>query len=166
MNINTLHQAIMYVHQLPYGRTSDRTNYISVLKGGLGACSSKHALIAALASELGIPIQLKLGIFMMNAVVLPAVAGVLNQHCLNELPEAHCYLQYDQNCFDITFPSNCSGELSYEIIEEMVIQPNDIGEFKIRWHQQFIKRWLIKQKNGYNLEDIWSIREACIFALA
>ncbi len=48
LGITDFYQAIDYVHQLPYGRNSDRTNYLQVLSEKHGACSTKHALIAEL----------------------------------------------------------------------------------------------------------------------
>jgi hypothetical protein len=38
-----------YLQHLPYGRTADRADFVAVLREGRGTCSTKHALLAALA---------------------------------------------------------------------------------------------------------------------
>ncbi len=64
--IEYFHQAIDYVHQLPYKRASSPV-YTTVLAEHCGTCSTKHALIAELSREFNVPLQLRLGIFMMDS---------------------------------------------------------------------------------------------------
>ncbi len=66
LGITDFYQAIDYVHQLPYGRNSDRINYLQVLSEKHGACSTKHALIAELARSLNIDLRLKLGLILLD----------------------------------------------------------------------------------------------------
>lgn len=77
--VTNLYQAIEYIHQLPYCRVSDSTNYHLVLKEQRGTCTPKHALIAELASSLHIPLHLKAGIIIMNAKNAHQIAPVLNK---------------------------------------------------------------------------------------
>jgi hypothetical protein len=49
------------IHALPYGRTVDRADFRAVLREGKGTCSTKHALLAALAYEQSLPVVLTLG---------------------------------------------------------------------------------------------------------
>ena len=95
-NIKTLWHAIQYVQKLPYRRTTDRANYFQVLIEKRGACSTKHALIAALAKELSIPLKLNLGIFLLTPQNTPKIALVLESYCFKAIPEAHCYLKYNK----------------------------------------------------------------------
>jgi hypothetical protein len=44
-----------YLQGLPYGRTVDRADFRAVLREGKGTCSTKHALLAALAQEQDLP---------------------------------------------------------------------------------------------------------------
>ncbi len=63
--------AARFVSELPYGRNSARTATCEVLTEGHGTCSTKHALLAALAAEQQIPVALMLGTYEMNAVNTP-----------------------------------------------------------------------------------------------
>ena len=63
---NTIRDAALLVWTLPYGRNTDRADYRRVLCKGRGTCSTKHALIAALAVEQAIAIALQLGIYEID----------------------------------------------------------------------------------------------------
>ena len=52
--------AVTYIRRLPYGRNTDRSDILRVLREGKGTCSTKHALLACLAQEQGIPLELTL----------------------------------------------------------------------------------------------------------
>src|SRR5262245_39413610 len=96
------HDAARYVRSLSYGRNSDRANSLLVLPEQRGACSTKHALLAALAAEQGMPVSLTLGIFRMSERNTPGVGPVLERHALTEIPEAHCYLRCNGTRVDLT----------------------------------------------------------------
>jgi hypothetical protein len=55
-----------YLQALPYGRTADRADFRAVLREGKGTCSTKHALLAALAEEQNVPVVLTVGIYAMH----------------------------------------------------------------------------------------------------
>ena len=59
--IEDFHGAARHLLGLPYGRTWDRSKPALVLTEGRGTCSSKHALLAELAHELGLDVRLTLG---------------------------------------------------------------------------------------------------------
>jgi len=113
-NILTLWDAIEYVYKLPYGRTTNRENYLQILDEKRGACSAKHALIATLAEELFIPLKLTLAIFLLTSKNMPKIAPILGHYHLDAIPEAHCYLKYNNNTLDITFPA--SSEFSFNFV--------------------------------------------------
>jgi hypothetical protein len=54
--------AVAYIRRLPYGQNTDRGDFRRVLREGKGTCRTKHALLARLAQEQGIPLELTLGI--------------------------------------------------------------------------------------------------------
>jgi hypothetical protein len=45
----TLRQAAYQLYTLPYGRNSDRSDFLLVLSEGRGTCSTKHALASSRA---------------------------------------------------------------------------------------------------------------------
>ena len=133
-----------------------------------GTCSTKHALLKALASEQGLPIRLMLGIYEMNARNTPGIWHVLEEYHLPCIPEAHCYLVHQDRRIDVT--RNLEGRESepisaFLIEEEITTKP--IGEYKRGWHQAFMRQWL-QQRNlvELDLDQLWRIREECIAALS
>ncbi|WP_395461714.1 hypothetical protein [Wolbachia endosymbiont (group A) of Therophilus tumidulus] len=160
LNIITFHQALNYVHRLPYRRNRDRVDYLSIFNEKRGTCSTKHALIYKLSSEYGIGMTLQMAVFMMNKVNTPKISAILNEYNLSQIPEMHCYLRYKNKVIDITFP-DYSPPL--ELIDEERIGPEHLGDYKVIKHKQFIDNWLIKNPYiSYDSEQIFKIRELCI----
>ena len=62
----TFRDAASFVWNLPYGRNANRADYELVLSEGRGTCSTKHAILGALAVEQKIPLELRLGIYEMT----------------------------------------------------------------------------------------------------
>lgn len=163
--ISTLWSAIEYVHKLPYGRTKNRENYLQITDEKRGACSGKHALIAALAEELFIPLKLTLGIFLLTPENTPKIASILARHHLVAIPEAHCYLKYNNHTMDITFPDSSEFSFNGKLEQEFNITPQQIGLFKVGKHQAFIREW-VKGKAGLSFNLIWAAREEWIEKLS
>ena len=155
--------ACALVHALPYGRNRDRADYRLVLDEGRGTCSTKHALLAALAHEQELPVDLRVGLFMMDDANTPGVGPALEAHGLAAIPEAHCYLFYDGARVDLTHPGT-SGALQVEILVEEPIMPEGIGAQKLALHRGFLERW--SRERGVDFRAVWQAREACIAALS
>jgi hypothetical protein len=94
--------AARHLLRVPYGRISDRRRFWLVLDEGRGTCSTKHALLATLAEEQDIDVQLVLAIYEMSERNTPGVGAVLDRHGLDCIPEAHCFLRYRGERIDIT----------------------------------------------------------------
>jgi hypothetical protein len=168
LGIHDFRAAGRYLHTLPYGRTADRADFFSVLREGKGTCSTKHALLAALAHEQVLPIVLTLGIYEMHERNTPGVGAVLRQYGLSSLPEAHCYLTYEGRRIDITRSGAEPTEPISLFLYEETILPAQIGEHKVTRHRRFMQDWVNSNETlvkGQSLEDVWQIREACIAAL-
>ena len=163
----TLRQAARYVCELPYGRTSDRSDYQLVLAERRGTCSTKHALLADVASECGVELHLTLGIYEMCEANTPGVGEVLREHGLTVIPEAHTYLQHESKRIDITRSSVAPAAAIESFLHEEIIRPDQIGDYKASMHRNFLHRWVEQKKapQGMTKETLWRIREACIAAL-
>jgi hypothetical protein len=166
--ITDFHSAARYVHQLPYGRVSDRANCHLVLREGRGTCSAKHALLAELATEQGADIALTLGIYAMTGRNTPGVGAVLEQYHLSYLPEAHCYLTHNGTRIDVTRSGVEPVEPITSFLYEETITPAQIGAYKVMLHQRFLREWVAGTGSNrkHTFEEIWQIREACIAALS
>jgi hypothetical protein len=162
--ITSYRDAAHYLQELPYGRNSNRSGWHLTLSERCGTCSTKHALLAELAREQGLPITLTLGIYEMNEHNTPGVGTVLEKYGLSSLPEAHCYLTYQGLRVDVTRSGVESSEPIEEFLYEESISPDQIGSYKVELHQRFVRQWVAKaNKRGW--EEIWRIREECIAAL-
>ncbi|PTX55307.1 hypothetical protein C8P63_11914 [Melghirimyces profundicolus] len=158
--------AIRYVHRLPYGRNTDRSDYRLVLTEKKGTCSTKHALLARLAEEQDRPVHLMVGIYRMDGKNTPGVGVVLKKHRLSCLPEAHCYLKFRGHRLDATRVTEAGSDPFDFLLSERRIQPEGIGEPKVKWHQAYLREWVRTQ--GMKPEEwkrVWEAREACIRAL-
>jgi hypothetical protein len=157
-----------YLHQLPYGRNSNRSDFRLVLAEGRGTCSTKHALLATLAQEQHLPIVLTVGIYEMHERNTPGVGTVLDKHGLSSIPEAHCYLTYQGVRIDVTRSGAEPTEPISEFLYEEAIVPEQIGDYKVRLHQRFLRGWMAAAVavSSRNFAEMWKIREECIAALA
>lgn len=164
--IMNLYQAIEYIHQLPYCGISDNTNYHLVLKEQRGTCTPKHALIAELASSLHIPLHLKAAIILMNSKNMPKIAPILKKYQLDNMIEAHTYLEYAGHQLDITFPEKTNFKMNFPVLKERNFTLHDLGDIKMAWHKEAMKEFLLTQHLPYDLDQIWKIREQCIQALS
>lgn len=156
------HAAARYVWQFPYGRNSDRSDYGLVLTERRGTCSTKHALLAALAREHDRPVELRLGIYEMDGNNTPGVGPVLRRYGLDGIPEAHCYLAYCGTRVDFTRAA--STEPVEDFLHEETIEPEGIGAYKVEMHRRFAREWALQR--DLDLEQVWQIREECIHALS
>lgn len=163
------HHAAHHVWRLPYGRNTNRADFNLVLKERRGTCSTKHALLAALAAEQKQQVSLTLGIYEMNARNTAGVGKVLEKYRLESLPEAHCYLTYGKMRIDVTrFPNGEVIEPIENFLYEETIRPDQIGGYKLALHRTFFQHWMRgKNLNGrFSFEELWSVREKCIASLA
>ncbi|MEL6812842.1 MAG: hypothetical protein AAFP76_16055 [Bacteroidota bacterium] len=163
LGISNWEHLLSYVAAIPYGRTSNRQDLSLVISEGKGSCSSKHAFLKCIAMENKIPnVQLILGLYKMNAINTPGIGTVIDDHGLDYIPEAHCYLKIGENRRDLTHPNASFNRIAKDLIEEIEIQPEQITSFKVSFHQEFLKSWVIDNSIPLSFEQIWEIREQCI----
>lgn len=165
--ISTFAEACLYVKNLPYGRNENKRDPFCVLKDNLGTCSTKHAVLKRLADENSLGIELVTGIYKMKENNTPGVGVVLERYSLPYIPEAHNYFRIGEETFDFTFPNARTAGFIEEILEETVITPEQVDEYKVVLHKNFLTRWLLAN-NSINLPlgKLWEIREECIAALS
>lgn len=156
-----------YIQNIPYGRNTNRTDAKLVITENRGTCSSKHALLKRVADLHGInSLQLIIGIYKMSPENTPQIGTILHKKNLDYIPEAHCYLKYKSEVIDVTSNQSDFDQIKAAILLEHVIEPNQIGDYKIKFHQDFIKSWITKEKLKYSFNELWIIREQCISNLS
>ena len=154
------------VKNIPYGRNANREDFSLLITENKGTCSSKHAFLKDYASKNNIKnVSLFIGIYKMNEKNTK-IGLILKDNNLEYLPEAHCYLKVNGNVMDVTSKESNFENLKNDILEEIEIKAHQVSEFKIKYHQDFIKKWIINNQINYKFEDIWKIREQCIAKLS
>lgn len=164
----TFRDACAYVKNLPYGRNADKNDFFTLFKENMGTCSTKHALLKRLADENSLEnIELITGIYKMNGLNTPGTAKILWYYKLEYIPEAHNYLKIGNERFDFTFPKSDVSGFENSLLEETVIMPHQVTDYKIALHKNFLMRWLDNNKEiNLSLNRLWEIREECIAALS
>ena len=161
--LNDEDQLLSYLRQLPYGRNRDRGQLDLVLREGQGTCSSKHALFSVIAEEQRwADVELVLCMYKMTRANTPGIGQELEDSILDYLPEAHCYLKVAGQSIDITHVESDLGRIRNVILEEQIISPKQVGQWKIDFHKNYISNWRKQHSLALNFEDIWRLREICI----
>ncbi|WP_299223343.1 hypothetical protein [uncultured Aquimarina sp.] len=165
--ITSWSELVNYVKNIPYGRNSNRTDASLVITENKGTCSSKHALLKRIAdlNEMH-DIELIIGIYKMNVTNTPKIGNVLLHSDLKYIPEAHCYLRYNDETIDATSNSSDFESIKNDVMIEKNIQPDQVGDYKVKYHKDFIKEWIISEKLNFSFSEIWKIREQCIHNLS
>jgi hypothetical protein len=160
-------QAQSFVNAMKYGRNKNKNNLATIFEDGCGTCSTKHAVLKQLAIELQQEkVKLILGVFLMTKINMPQLANILDKYKLDALPEAHNYLRINDAIVDCTNLNRGSFNLEYEFVTEKEIQPNQIADWKVTYHRNFLQKWLKHQSNiNWTLDELWQIRELCILEL-
>lgn len=102
----------------------------------------------------------------MTAQNTPKVGPVLKEFDLDYLPEAHCYLRVHSNPIDVTTMNSSFSSIAQDVLEEQVIEPEQVTDYKIDYHQNYMKSWGVQFHPNKSFEELWSFREKCILALS
>lgn len=164
--ILTFEEAIEFIKQIPYGRNTNRDDFSLVILENKGTCSSKHAFLKEIATQNALPnIKLIIGIYKMNETNTK-IGTILSENQIHYIPEAHCYLKVNNEVIDITTSISEFKKIKNNILEEIEIEPKQVGDFKIKHHQEFLKKWITKNEIQHSFDEIWKIREQCIEQLS
>ncbi len=161
--IETWNELTEFVKALPYRRNKNRTDFELVLSERKGTCSSKHALLKSVADLNNVPnIELVVGIYRMTELNTPKIGTELTKSSIEFIPEAHCYLKINGKRTDLTTKKSEFKKIEKDIIQEKEIRPEQVAEFKVRYHKRFIENWLKEANSEFEFDQIWEIREKCI----
>ena len=164
--ITSWNAALDFIRKIPYGRNTNRADFSLVIKENKGTCSSKHAFLKEVASRNMIPtIDLIIGIYKMTEIN-SKIGSILTKNKIDYIPEAHCYLRNNHQTIDVTTLHSEFEKLQDDILIEVTIESYQVVDYKITFHQDFIRNWILEHNIAYSFEEIWSIREKCIQQLS
>jgi hypothetical protein len=115
LNINSLHEACIWIKDLPYGYNSTSEDSIILFEENKGTCSTKHSVIAELAEELNLPLYKFICFYKLNSQIIEGIDAILSEYDLEYIPQTHCVLGIKSSFFDLT-KGNCHGKKS-EIVD-------------------------------------------------
>lgn len=160
-------ELLSYLRALPYGRNASRADFALVLTEQMGTCSSKHALFSSIAIEQQwVGIELVLLMYKMNKENTPLIGDVIIEAGLEYIPEAHCVLRIAGVEVDITGPDSNFDRLRTSVLDQQIIEPAQVGTWKVEFHKNFLRNWISEEKIGMDFEELWAIREKCIERLS
>ena len=163
----TWEDLVRSVRNFKYGRNDRRDAFEQVWYNRIGTCSTKHAFLYQIAQVNGFEnIRLVVGVYLMTAKNTPKIADVLDRYSLTGIPEAHTYLRIGTDYLDATSNTSSYEIFQNDILEECFIQPEFLKEEKIAYHRDFLRKWIETTKSNLSLDQLWSIREACIEVLS
>ena len=165
--ISTFQGLIHFVQEIPYGRNSVRNNFALLFSENKGTCSTKHGFLMEIC-ELNkvIEVELMVGIFLMNENYSSKIKSILAEAELDAIPEAHCYLRFNNHRFDFTAVNSEVKSFEPFLIREQRCDSQQVFEWKPMIHKNFLESWLKRKKLNFTLDEIWKIREKCIFKLS
>jgi hypothetical protein len=168
MGIDTFLNACGYVQELPYGYNSDRDDIMILFKEKMGSCTTKHAVIATLAVELGLPVEKYIGIYAMTEAIVTGTARILDTYQLPYVPMIHCFLGYGQYRVDLT-DGNANGKnrsITNFLHTEPVI-PNIPAKAEYLLYRNALKEHILKRTDlaGVDMKTILHAREEAIVLL-
>lgn len=164
--LNDFHSLISFVSNIPYGRSSSRSDFETLFTEGKGTCSLKHGFLAEIAELNGQnEIHLMVGLFLMNGSYSNKIEPVLKQFALENIPEAHCYLRYGDKRYDFTHPKSDTARFEPFLVREQRCEPQQLADWKPMIHKHYLESWLKRKNLSFTVDELWEIREFCIKAM-
>lgn len=162
MGICGFRDACRYVHRLPYGYNSDRDDPMILFKEGFGSCTTKHAVIASLAAELGLEIEKHIGIYAMTEEIVAGAGRITEKYDLPCVPMLHCFLACGQHRVDLT-EGNRNGKKKPvdEFLYTSRVEPNISARDEYLLYRKALKERLLTGAvfEGADLRRILKARE-------
>jgi hypothetical protein len=162
LGINGFIDACRYVHELPYGYNSNRDDLMILFKEKLGSCTTKHAVIATLAAESGLPIEKAIGIYAMTEEVVKGTGRILDKYGLPCVPMLHCFLVYGEHRVDLTEGNHNGKERSIEdFLYTQKVIPNISAKDEYLSYRKVLSDYILTKNEltGIALKIILKARE-------
>lgn len=162
LGINGFIDACCFVHELPYGYNSDRDDLMILFREKMGSCTTKHAAIATLAAESGLPIEKAIGIYAMTEEIVKGTGRILDKYGLPYVPMLHCFLVYGDHRVDLTEGNHNGKKRSIEdFLYTKKVIPNISAKDEYLLYRKAVKDdILIKNElKGIDLKIILKARE-------
>ena len=166
--IQRFQAACEYVHRLPYGYNSDRDDVMVLFKEGKGSCTTKHAVIATLASEIGLSVVKRIGIYAMTESLVTGTEAILERFGLPYVPMVHCFLAFGDAFVDLTAGNHNGKNRSIDVfLHTEAVSPNISAKEEYLRYRTALKSLLESREElkGIKMSTILKAREEGIVLL-
>jgi hypothetical protein len=162
LGIDRFIDACRYVREMPYGYNTDRDDLMILFKERKGTCTTKHAVIATLAEELGLPIKKYVGIYAMTQKIVTGTDIILDKYYLPYIPMVHCFLVYRNFRVDLSEGNDNSKNQSLDdflYIEQ--VEPNISAKDEYLLYRKALAEHILTRKElaGVSIKQILQARE-------
>ncbi|MGB3849811.1 MAG: hypothetical protein WA958_07560 [Tunicatimonas sp.] len=164
--IKQFSEAVVYVRTLFYRRTNGSSN-LSVLEDSAGSFTARNALLVQLAQEQGYQsLHLALCVHSFDRNYPGAgVGGILEENGLSTLPNVQGCIKHRGQMYTVATDSLA---LEAELLSAIEIAPVQIGTFKRRYHQNYLRNWIQIERlePDWSVEALWEVRSQCLCGVA
>jgi len=168
LGITRFHEACRHVHELPYGYNTDRDKPMILFEEGMGSCTTKHAVIATLAAELGLGVEKNIGIYAMTEALVTGTKNILDRFGLPYIPMVHCFLVHEDHRVDLS-EANRNGKngpidrfLHTEKVAANITAKDEYRLYRMALTERILRR---KELDGVDIKTILKAREEGILLL-
>jgi len=102
----------------------------------------------------------------MNEDNTSGIGSALSSNNLDYIPEAHCYIKLHEQVIDITKPHPLYDNIRNDIILEEIVELEQLTKYKPKFHKAYIDQWRQENEIDFSTDELWNIREACIYNLS
>ena len=162
LGIDSFRGACRFVHELPYGYNSDRDDPMILFKEEFGSCTTKHAVIAALAAELDLPVTKVVGIYAMTEDIVAGAGRILAKYELPYVPLLHCFLVHGAHRVDLTEGNNNGKKRSIEtFLYTQQVVPHITARDEYLLYRKALSESILKrgELRGIGIKNILHARE-------
>ncbi len=168
LGIKSFKEACEYVHNVEYGYNTNYEDKLIFFKENKGSCTSKHATIAGLAEELGIPLYKEVCVYKFTEDITTGANEILKKYDLPYVPMVHCFLTYEKFRFDLT-EGNYNGKKKPidEYIHSERVDPFISRKDEYLLFKKIVKDYVLpsKEMEGKKERIILKAREESIILL-
>jgi len=168
LSIATFHDAVQFVHALPYGYNSDRNDPFILFKEKMGSCTTKHGVIATLAAELDLEVFKVIGIYKLTENIAGGVQAIQDKYRLPYIPLVHCFLTHEGYRFDLTEGNHNGKNAPIEsFIQTKQVMPFISDKEEYLWYRQVLQSivLLFPEMKGKTEKHLLKAREEAIALL-
>ena len=168
MGISSFKEACLYVHDMEYGYNSTYDDDMILFKEKKGTCTTKHAIIAGLASELDISLKKNVGVYRFTEEITTGAQEILNKYEIPYVPMVHCFLVYNDYRFDLTEGNDNGKKTSIkEFIQTREVEPFISRKDEYMWYKKVLKEKILlsAEMEGITERSLLKEREESILLL-